>query len=308
MPVGSRQEFRSSQELDPSKSTSLEDEGAARGFYLGLFGIIFKWSLGFLFVILAISAQGADISTFILIVVMFMVYVLGWISIRNAGLKEIATYETIGDVLAIGIFFGFVIRVTEGLVWMVTAHLFGVIIESGVFGIDHMSPFLPLANAPFALELAANNPIMAGGIVLIATGLIVAAVGEELFYRGSMVYGINWMTDKRAFSYNVAAGTMLLFQAAIFALLHALVYNQWAQIIALFAGGIIFGLLFLWKKDLSVPIIAHVTLNLSSMTGIVQEFLFANPIYLIIIVGVVIMMIYLIVSRRSGNPETINDQ
>lgn len=308
MPVGSRQEYRSSQELDPERSTSLEDEGAARGFYLGLFGIIFKWSLGFLFVILAISAQDADISTFILISVMFMVYVLGWITIRNAGIKEIATYETVGDVLAFGIFFGFVIRVVEGLVWMGTAWLSGVIIETGVFGIDHMSPFLQLANGPFAQELAANNPIMAGGTVLIAVGLIVAAVGEELFYRGSMIYGINFLTDKKGTSAGVATILMLFFQAGIFALLHALVYNQWPQIIALFAGGIVFGVLFLWKKDLSIPILAHVTLNLSSMTGIAQEYLMANPIYLILLIGAAMLLIYLMVRRKKRKPENKNDR
>ena len=303
MPVGSRQEFRSSQDLDPAKSSSIEDEGAARGYYIGLFGIIFKWSLGFLFVILAISVQGADLSVFILVVVMGMVYIFGWITTRAAGLKEIATYETIADVLAFGVFFGGVIRVTEGLVWMATAHFSGIIIESGVFGIDHMSPFVPLANSPYAQELAVNNPLMAGGILLIAVGLIVAAVGEELFYRGSMIYGINWMTDRKGFDSTVATITMLLFQAAIFALLHALVYQQWAQIVALFAGGIVFGFLFLWKKDLSIPILAHVTLNLSSLWGVAQEFIMANPIYLIVIIAIGILMIYLIVRRRKINPE-----
>lgn len=305
MPAGKRQQFRSSQDVDPEKSYSLEDEGATRGYYIGLFGIIFKWSLGFMFIILLLAAQDVDQPTFVLIVIMATIYIFGWITTRSAGLKEIAAYETIGDVIAFGVFFGFVIRVTEGIVWMISAELLGIITEVGAFGIDRMSPFIPLANSAFAQELAVNNPLMAGGYVLVAVGLIVAAVAEELFYRGSMIYGIDWMTDKRGFGDDTAKGSMLLLQAAIFALLHALVYGQWAQIIALFAGGIIFGLLFLWKKDLSVPIIAHVTLNLTSLSGVAQEYLLENPIYIVMIIAGVILMIYFIVTRRSGKMDEL---
>lgn len=302
---GKRQEYRSSEMVDPEKSYSIEEEGAARGYYIGLFGIIFMYALGFMFIILLISSQGADSYTFALIVVMASVYIFGWITIRSAGLKQIASYETVGDVLAFGVFFGFVIRVAEGVVWVVSANILGLIVDNGIFGIDHMSPFLDLKNTPFVQELSANNPLMAGGYVIIAISLIVAAVGEEMFYRGSMIYGIAWMTDKKGFGEDVSKFTMLVLQAAIFALLHALVYQQVAQIIALFAGGLIFGILVLWKKDLSVAILAHVTLNMSSMYPVAQDFLIANPIYIVLIIVGVMVFAGIVLARSKGSPDEL---
>lgn len=301
MPVGSRQEFRSSQEIDPEKSYSLEDEGAARGYYIGLFGIILKYTLSFLFVILFIAAQKADQETFFLIVIMSSIYIFGWMAVKQAGLKDIAAYETVLDALAWGVFFGFVVRVTEGVVWIASANLLGM--SANYFGIDHMSPFVPLLNSPWTQEMSANNPLMFGGYVIVGISLVVAAVSEEMFYRAGMIYGIGFLTDKRNMGKTTATILMLIAQAGVFALLHAIVYQQLAQIIALFAGGIIFGLIFLWKKDLSIPILAHVTLNLSSMTGIASDFLLQNPIYIILIIAGTIIMVYLIIIRNKNSME-----
>ena len=282
---GRRKEYYQTQQVDPSKSFTIEDEGRARGYYMGIFGTMIKYFTSFLFVTLLLASQSLEGATTALIGLMAFLYIFGWIATYQAGIKDVPAYGTIWDVLMIGIFFGFVIRIVEGLVSIATFN---------TFDLDRMSPFENLANS----ELFANEPIMLGGYTLIIIGLIVAAVAEEMFYRGSMVYGISWMTDKRGWSDGASKVISLLIQAFFFAVLHAAVYQQLHQFFALFAGGIVYGLLFLWKKDLSVCILAHMTLNLSSLVGDLGGYLTENPLLLIVIGFVMIILVYFIVKNQ----------
>lgn len=283
--TGRRKEYYQTQQVDPSKSFTLEDEGRARGYYMGVFGSMIKYFTSFLFVTLLLASQTLGASVQFIIGLMAFLYIFGWIATYQAGIKDVPAYGTIWDVLMIGIFFGFVIRIVEGLVSMATFN---------TFDLDRMSPFQILAES----ELFANEPIMLGGYTLIIIGLIVAAVAEEMFYRGSMIYGIGWMTDKRGWGEDASKGISLLIQALFFAILHAAVYQQLHQFFALLAGGIVYGLLFLWKKDLSVCILAHMTLNLTSLVGDLGGYFVANPLLFILLGFVMIILTYLIVKNQ----------
>ncbi|MHA1807171.1 MAG: lysostaphin resistance A-like protein [Candidatus Thorarchaeota archaeon] len=205
---------------------------------------------------------------------------------RQAGIRDIVTWETLWDVIAYGLFFGFVIRVLEGAVYMAT---------TGMFALDRLSPFASLESS----EYVSNNPLLQTGFTMTVVGLIVAAVAEELFYRGSMIYQIEWMTGRQGFDQKTAKLIALLSQASFFAVLHAAVYQQISQILALFVGGLVFGLVFLWKRDLSVCIIAHLTVNLSALSPLVGQYLLDNPLYLLLLGLAVALLVYIIIRRRD---------
>jgi len=279
----------SSQEVDVEQSYSIEDEGEIRGYYVGLIGIILKFFMGALFVLLFLAAQTAEQAVQWLVTLMFAIYVSGWIMCRQAGIKDIATYQTVTDVLGWGLFFGFVIRLVEGIVSMLA---FGVFAS-----VDRLAPFSALDATDYATGLFGDLMVMT------AIALAVASVGEEMFYRGGMVYMISFLTDQYGLSDGAAKFVSLEVQAALFAVLHAAVYNQWPQILALYAGGNVLGGLFLWKKDLSVCIVAHLTLNESAMAGIMANWLVANPVYLVLALAVTMGLVILILKRRSTNYE-----
>lgn len=270
--------------MNVEDSLSIEEEGVARGYYTGLLGIVLKFFMGTMFVLLFLAAQTADQSTQWLVTLLFAIYVSGWMVCRQAGIRDIPAYRAIIDVLSIGIFFGFILRIVEGIVLMAT---------SGVFDqLDRLSPF-----SGFEVSLFQN------ALMMTAIALAVASVAEELFYRGSMIYMVSFLTDGYALSDMTAKFIALEVQAFLFAVLHAAVYSQWAQILALFAGGNLLGLLFLWKRDLSVCIIAHLSLNLSSLAPVVGNWLVANPIPVILAFAATLGIIILILMRRSNTYE-----
>lgn len=270
-----RQKRRATQDIDAAASFSIAEEGEQEGYYIGLVGAILKYLMGTIAAILLVATQTVPESFFfILMIIVF--YITGWMMSREAGFETLTTYELVPNALAWGGFFGFVIRVVEGLVMRMTSEL---------DDIQLLAPFEPFLNAQ---NLAIN------GLVLTTFALIFASVSEELLHRGGMVYLASLLEDRRGMSEMMAQGTALLTQAATFAVSHAAVYHSWSQIWALFAGGLVFGLIVFWKKDLSIAIIAHLTVNLSAVVPYAIAYLLQNPLLALglVIAGIILLVLF----------------
>ncbi|MGQ4872269.1 MAG: CPBP family glutamic-type intramembrane protease, partial [Candidatus Thorarchaeota archaeon] len=214
-----RRRRHASQDVDVEHSFSVQDEGAEEGYHIGLVGAILKYFMTLLAGLLLVATQTETGATFfVLMLVVF--YVAGWIMTREAGMRTLASYDTVLDVLAYGATFGFLIRVVEAVVLRLTA---------GLEQMDLLSPFEPLM----------NSSLTVGGIVMTAVGLVFAAVAEEMLHRGGMIYLANVLSDRRGMGVEVAKFIALIVQAATFALLHSAVYQKPEQMLALFAGGIV---------------------------------------------------------------------
>ncbi|MHA2206709.1 MAG: CPBP family intramembrane glutamic endopeptidase, partial [Candidatus Thorarchaeota archaeon] len=195
------------------------------------------------------------------------------------------TYRTVLDVLGYGMILGFLIRAVEGIVLVFTA---------GVAELDLLGPLGALVNS----ALGTNSTVM------IAVGLIFASVAEEMLHRGGMIYLCNLLQDKYGMSEMIAQIFSCIVQAFFFAVLHAAVYVRPEEIVALFAGGILYGAILFWKKDLSVCIVAHLTVNLTVFWPFLGQWAVENPA-IALILGLVVGGLYYLFSLRGGGEDEI---
>lgn len=274
-----RRKSHSTQDVDVEASFSIEDETKARGFYIGLIGSLLKWAMTILGSIMVISAQ-LDANALYLSFVFVTFFLLGWVMTREAGIESFTTYDTVFDQIAYGSVLGFVIRIAEQVTLALT---------TGNIEMNYLAPFDTFLNAP-----AIGN-----AFTFLVVGLVFAAVAEELLHRGGMVYLIVILTDRRGMSYEVAAFLALFIQALSFAFLHVAVYQMPQQIFALFIGGLLFGGVLLWKKDLGVCMIAHLTINLSALLPYAAGYFIANPVALLAIILSVGVLVWCM-ARRGG--------
>lgn len=274
-----KRQRRSSQEVDVTQSFTLEDEGQARGYYIGLIGGLLKWAMTVLGSIMIIAAQ-ADPGALFISLIMIIFFLLGWVMSREAGLVTLQTYDTVLDVLAYGSILGFLIRIVEGVTLTLT---------TGITEMDTLSPF----------DTFLNSPTIGDGMVYMVVALVFAAVAEELLHRGGMIYLLNLLTDRYGMGEFMAKSVALLAQASSFAILHVAVYQKPEQIAALWVGGILFGLIFYWKKDLSVCMVAHLTINLSGLVPYVFAYLTMNPL---ILIGVLVLIGAMFLFTSRGAP------
>lgn len=125
-------------------------------------------------------------------------------------------------------------------------------IEFALFGktLDFPEPLRQLIVAPDALML----------IVVCVLALTFIPLGEELFYRG-LVYG-----SLRRWGVPAA----LALQALVFALVHqyGLIYS-----VFVFAGGVLFGIVYEWRRTLWAPVFMHLTTNIVTVTLLVMAFI-----------------------------------
>ena len=277
---------RESQAVDAEASFTIEEEGAARGYYMGLIGTFLKYTMTLLGGLLVISSQ-SNINALAFGLVLVVFYFLGWVMVKEAGVEGIATYDTILNVLSYGLVLGFVIRIVEAVVFAATT---GNLIET----LNPLSPFDTFYN---------TSTSGASGLMLTAVGLTFAAVGEEMLYRGGMIWLISILTDEKGFGDTSATIIALTVQAFAFGFFHAAVYGQFEQLLSLTVGGYLFGIIFLWKKDLTVCIVAHLTLNLSGMVGYIVEYLIANPVLGLIIGGLIGILVYCSSFRSDNDNE-----
>ena len=275
-----RRRKRASQDVDVTRSFSVEEEGESEGYYVGLVGGILKFFMTMMAGLLVLATQTEQqASLHIFMLVIF--YVAGWVMTREAGMKTLATYDSVLDQLAYGLTIGFLVRIVETVVLQWSA---------GLSTLDILSPFEPLL---------LNDSLVVNGFALTVIGLVFAAVAEEMLYRGGMVYLGNILADRRAMPETAARGTALVVQAALFSILHSAAYHHPEEFVALFAGGIVLGLALYWKKDLSVCIVAHLTVNLSALTPFAIQWMIQEPLALVLAVAGVGALL-LLFSLRGG--------
>jgi len=252
---------------------------------MGLVGSLLKWIMTVLGGLLIISGQ-TSLEALAFSLVLVGIYLLGWMMTREAGIESFKTYDTILDVLAYGCVLGFVIRIVEAAVFAITTGL-------SIDAMNPLSPFDVMYNA------SAENT---SGLVYLAVSLVFASVAEEMLHRGGMIYLANLLTDKYGFGEFTAKSIALIAQAVTFGALHAAVYFKPEQIYSLMAGGLIFGLIFYWKKDLSVCIVAHLTLNLSGLAPYILGYFIANPV-IGLGAGILVAILLWCTTFRGGNDE-----
>lgn len=256
---------RASEELDAERSISVEEEGALEGYHFGLIGGLLKWGMTILGGLLLLSMQDAPEAA-LLILVFVVFYAFGWMMTREAGMQTFSSYKTVLDTLAYGATFGFLIRGVETVALVLTA---------GITDLYLTAPFEALGNSS-----------LVDGALMILIALVFASVAEEMLHRGGMIFLTNLLDDKidsrseekSSYSSYWALAIALPAQAFFFAVLHAAVYQHLEQFVALFCGGLVYGGLLIWKKDIGVCMIAHLTLNLSGYWPLLFEYLIANPV------------------------------
>jgi membrane protease YdiL (CAAX protease family) len=105
---------------------------------------------------------------------------------------------------------------------------------------------------------AGNIPDLSGGalemVLLVAAVVFVGPVVEELFFRGLLLQGL-----LRSFR----RWTAVLVSSLLFALPHIVpsVFGSVVSLLATFAVGIGVAWVFIWSRNLAIPIVAHAAFN-----------------------------------------------
>jgi membrane protease YdiL (CAAX protease family) len=117
-----------------------------------------------------------------------------------------------------------------------------------LFGIGFLERLLHAAgfSAPKSLPsfLTVNGP---GKIVLASILVTVVAIAEETIFRGYLIHRFKALTGSTA--------AAVLFSSLIFAVGHG--YEGMAGMISIFVLGLIFALIYLWRKSLVAPMVMH---------------------------------------------------
>ena len=116
-----------------------------------------------------------------------------------------------------------------------------------------------------ALHLSDSVAATANGSALMATpfwwrliSTVRAAVSEEVLFRGYAMERIEELTGSRAIA--------TVFSLAVFTLDHV-TYWGWSHELIVAVGGLAFSLLYLWRRNLWVNIIAHFIVDAASVLG-----------------------------------------
>lgn len=267
---------RRSQDIDAVASYSVEEEGESEGYYFGLVGGILKYMMTILCGLLLVATQSVpEKALFVFMITVF--YVVGWVMTYEAGMKTFSAYDTVLDAILYGLLVGFLVRVVEGLVLQATA---------GIGDMNSLAPWEAFLN---------SSTTLGSGLAYVLAGLIFAAVGEEMLHRGGMIYLAELLDSKKGLGDYSSKILALVVTSISFALLHSAVYNQLQQIVALFAGGLVLGLSLYWKHDMTVPIIAHLTVNISPLLPYFGQYLMENPMIALslALVGGLIFLLYM---------------
>lgn len=102
---------------------------------------------------------------------------------------------------------------------------------------------------------------------------IFAAVCEELFYRGLILGFFIWLAkgkNKGIMLFGVLITAGLMVSSLAFAASHTNYYDRPLLLVSVFLSGLVLGFMYVWKKDIMIPILAHFLLNCTVM---VQQFI-----------------------------------
>ncbi len=140
--------------------------------------------------------------------------------------------------------------------WRLHAVVFAIVFISfsGVVAARHVGLYVPPTVEGGSAAVRAFLPTTTGQSVFWLLLALTAAVCEESLYRGFLITYLRKILQGRAW-------IAVLVSAAVFALAH----QGWAQSGAEFAGrtllGVVMGGLYVWRKNLFLPILLHFMSN-----------------------------------------------
>lgn len=246
----------STQDLDVYRTDDFEEDVEREGFHVSPLGALII-SVCFMLLVPIILYQEKTM----LMEAIWILFIVGFAAHRNSEVSTVLRFETTLDALWWGIPLGSVISVVE--VWV----------------------------AQLSVAFLVNVPINDVQMALIV--VTVGAVGEELLYRSGLYTGLRTWFYNAGLPEPVAIGFAQVVQAGAFALGHMWVYNSWDIFLALFVGGLMFGAAYEYKKDLTVPIIAHLVVNWSGFREQAVGFLLTNPLLIVLILLVTLAFIFI---------------
>ncbi|NMB82397.1 MAG: CPBP family intramembrane metalloprotease, partial [Ignavibacteria bacterium] len=123
-----------------------------------------------------------------------------------------------------------------------------------------------------------------------------SAVCEELFFR---LFLISVILKVSVFSNEVFLKiTAVVTQALAFMIVHQNYYGDPGMLFGVFLGGCIFGIAYVWKRDISITIFAHFLLNLIATANWLVR-LSSETKNIIIIALTIILPLILIVAKKA---------
>lgn len=244
------------EELDVYRSDDFEEDVEKAGFHISPIGAL-AISVCFMALIPIILYPEKTM----LMELIWILFIIGFAAYRSAEIPTVYEFETTTDALWWGIPLGAIISVVE--VWI----------------------------AQVSVQILTNVAIEALDIALLV--VTVGAVAEELLYRGGIYIPIRTFFVKLGVPETLAIMIALPFQALLFSLGHMFVYGDWSIFIALFAGGLMYGAAFEYKKDMTIPIIAHLVVNISGYRDNILGYLLTQPLLIVLLLLITIAFIVL---------------
>lgn len=238
------------------RSDDFEEEVEKEGFHNSPLGAL-AISLCFMALIPIVLAPEKTI----LMELVWILFIIGFAATRNAEIPTVLEFETTLDALWWAIPLGAIIAIIE--VWV----------------------------SKLTVAAIVNVPIEAFDIAFLV--ISVGAVAEELLYRGGIYTSLREFFIQAGLPKPIAIGLAQFVQALLFSFGHMFVFESWDLFIALFVGGLLYGAAYEYKKDLSVPIIAHLVVNWSGYREQAVGFLFANPMLILLLLLVTAVILFL---------------
>jgi membrane protease YdiL (CAAX protease family) len=248
----------STQDLDVYRSDDFEEEVEKEGFHISPIGALIV-SVSFMLLVPIILYPEKTL----LMEAIWILFIVGFTAHRNSEVPTVLSFGSVVDSIVWAVPLGAIIAVVE--VWA----------------------------ANLSVAYLANVPISDVQMSLIVVS--VGAVGEELLYRSGLYTAVRTWLYRAGLPEPVAIGIAQLIQAMTFSLGHMWVYNSWDIFIALFIGGLMYGAAYEYKKDVTIPMIAHLVVNWSGFREQAVGYLLANPALIILIV---LFTLALILIRR----------
>lgn len=242
------------QELDVYRSDDFEEEVEKEGFHISPLGAL-AISLSFMALIPIVLAPDKTM----LMELIWILFIIGFAASRNSEIPTVFEFETTLDALWWAIPLGAIIAVVE--VWV----------------------------AQLSVAVIVNVPITALDIAFLV--ISVGAVAEELLYRGGIQTFARQYFVSAGLPESLSAVISITISSLFFSLGHMFVFQTWDLFIALFVGGLMYGAAYEYKKDLTVPIIAHLVVNWSGYREQAVGFLLANPLLLVLLLLVTAVVI-----------------
>jgi uncharacterized protein len=133
-----------------------------------------------------------------------------------------------------------------GLILFVPVVFGGNLLES----VLHQAGFSAPARTPSFLVMSGSAKVILGFIIV-----TVVAVVEETIFRGYLMLRLNAVTGR--------TGAAVLLSSLIFSLGHG--YQGTAGTLSVFVLGVVFALIYLWRKSLVAPVVIHFLTDFTSI-------------------------------------------